>query len=333
MEKSGNETQASTASSGRRRRGWSTSNNPTDIKNHHTEHPISSALMSRNAFWLLAIASLLTIPRSGHAWRVPSVPLVVRREHSKSSRLTSTARQAHPSERRTTSLQSSTATMPSLPSVEQNEDQPQQPAVDSKTLGDFHVSWDWQKVANVAFEAPPSTNDDSDNENAIKIDHTSPIILFDGVCNFCNAGVNLCLDLDDGQHFRFASIHSITGQSLLIANGKHPQDTSSIVLVTAPDEAYFCSDAVLRIAQELHGLPAWIRQASKVGRRVAPRWVRDTLYHWIAHNRHAFGTSAEGETCRLDLDGTLQLRFLQDPDFAIAQQTQAEGQEPTTNQR
>ena len=33
-----------------------------------------------------------------------------------------------------------------------------------------------------------------------------PIILFDGVCNFCNANVNLLLKLDKIGNYRFASI-------------------------------------------------------------------------------------------------------------------------------
>ena len=41
------------------------------------------------------------------------------------------------------------------------------------------VSWDWKSVAENVFE-----NDQR------------PVILFDGVCNLCNAGVNFVLDHD-----------------------------------------------------------------------------------------------------------------------------------------
>lgn len=31
---------------------------------------------------------------------------------------------------------------------------------------------------------------------------TRPIILYDGICNFCNSGINLVLDLDTKKQFR-----------------------------------------------------------------------------------------------------------------------------------
>lgn len=41
------------------------------------------------------------------------------------------------------------------------------------------VSWDWQQVATSVFE-----------------EDERPIILFDGLCNLCNGGVNFALDHD-----------------------------------------------------------------------------------------------------------------------------------------
>ena len=41
-----------------------------------------------------------------------------------------------------------------------------------------------------------------------------PIILFDGVCNFCNAGVNFIIRQDKKNIFLFAALQSKTGQEL-----------------------------------------------------------------------------------------------------------------------
>jgi len=146
---------------------------------------------------------------------------------------------------------------------------------------------------------------------AVFEDDESPIMLFDGVCNFCNAGVNMCLDLDTSNTLRFASLQSRVGQALLVRSGKRPDDWSSLVLVT-PDTAHFESQAVLRIAERLHGLPRWMRFASKLSRNFVPRPLCNGVYKIVANNRYLLGESTE---CRIDWDGTLQRRFVEDPLF------------------
>ena len=42
-----------------------------------------------------------------------------------------------------------------------------------------------------------------------------PIILFDGVCNLCNGGVNFMLDWDTASVYRFAALQSTAGRRLL----------------------------------------------------------------------------------------------------------------------
>lgn len=42
-------------------------------------------------------------------------------------------------------------------------------------------------------------------QNLFKTDER-PVILFDGVCNFCNAYVNTIIDIDPDAKFRFASL-------------------------------------------------------------------------------------------------------------------------------
>src|SRR3954466_1510621 len=45
------------------------------------------------------------------------------------------------------------------------------------------------------------------------------VILFDGVCNFCNASVNFLIDRDPTDRFRFAAQQSEVGQKFMAEHG------------------------------------------------------------------------------------------------------------------
>ncbi len=134
-----------------------------------------------------------------------------------------------------------------------------------------------------------------------------PIVLFDGHCNLCNGAVCFCLDWDTTAQFRFASLQSKVGQSLLVQTGRSPYDLSSIVLVTSPTTSYRESDAVLRISQKLQGpvfpLLGFLGLA-------CPRMIRDALYKYVAKHRHEWVE----DMCRVDLDGEYHDRFVHDED-------------------
>jgi hypothetical protein len=57
-----------------------------------------------------------------------------------------------------------------------------------------------------------------------------PIILYDGICNLCNGGVNFMLDWDspneDRGNFRFAALQSEVGKALLQRSGRRSDDVS-----------------------------------------------------------------------------------------------------------
>jgi predicted DCC family thiol-disulfide oxidoreductase YuxK len=129
-----------------------------------------------------------------------------------------------------------------------------------------------------------------------------PVILFDGVCNLCNGGVNFALDNDSIGRFRFASLQSTVGKALLLRSGKKANDISSIVLVTK-EKSFFKSDAVLRIATGLDGNLTF-PIVGRVG-RVVPPFMRNVVYDFVANNRYRFG---ESDQCRLDF-GEFDDRF------------------------
>ena len=130
-----------------------------------------------------------------------------------------------------------------------------------------------------------------------------PVILFDGVCNLCNATVQFIIDRDPAARFRFASLQSEAAARLLRAHGREPPrgDPDSVVLVVG-GRLHEHSDAALRIARGL-GLP-WSLAALGL---VLPRALRDGLYRFVA--RHRYRWFGREESCRVPTPA-LRARFL-----------------------
>lgn len=120
-------------------------------------------------------------------------------------------------------------------------------------------------------------------ETTSEISLQDPVILFDGVCNFCNAWVDILLRLDRNGKFKFAPLQSATGRRLLAAVGREADDISSVVLVQ-PDLRYFDKSAcVLKVVQELGPAAAL---ASNSARALVPPSLRDRIYDTVAENRY-----------------------------------------------
>jgi predicted DCC family thiol-disulfide oxidoreductase YuxK len=132
-----------------------------------------------------------------------------------------------------------------------------------------------------------------------------PVVLFDGVCNLCNATVNFLIDRDPHGTLRFAALQSAAGRKVLEGAG-HPApeggDPDTIVLVEG-GRVHERSSAVLRVVRHLRW--GWPLLASFV---IVPPVLRDALYRWVAARRYRwFGRS---ETCRVPTP-ELRARFLE----------------------
>ena len=114
-------------------------------------------------------------------------------------------------------------------------------------------------------------------EDPAAYDH---VILFDGVCNFCNSSVNLIIKKDKKNIFRFAPLQSEIGVKLLLHYGIDPLLTDSIVYIEG-GKAYTRSTAALRIARHMKGIYSLL-----YGFIVLPRFMRDPFYNLIARNRY-----------------------------------------------
>jgi predicted DCC family thiol-disulfide oxidoreductase YuxK len=106
------------------------------------------------------------------------------------------------------------------------------------------------------------------------------IILFDGVCNFCNASVNFIIAHDKKNHFKFAAIQSKTGEELLKKYNIDESITDSAVLIEN-NKSYIKSTAVLRITKHLNGLYPLLYIFI-----IIPTFIRDGVYDFISRNRY-----------------------------------------------
>jgi predicted DCC family thiol-disulfide oxidoreductase YuxK len=128
------------------------------------------------------------------------------------------------------------------------------------------------------------------------------VVLFDGVCNLCNASVSFIIDRDPAGRFRFAALQSEAGRELLERHGRPVTATPESVVLVEAGRVYEQSTAALRIARRLKG--GWKLLYAFA---LVPRPLRDLVYRWIARNRYrSFGRE---EACRRPTP-ELERRFL-----------------------
>lgn len=117
-----------------------------------------------------------------------------------------------------------------------------------------------------------------------------PIILFDGVCNFCNGAVQFIIKHDKRGIFQFASLQSSIGKEL-IETKPGLKDLDSVILIQngiVKTE----STAALQISKKLDGWPKVFYIFI-----VIPAPIRNYFYKLFASNRYRlFGKS---ETCMI----------------------------------
>ena len=127
------------------------------------------------------------------------------------------------------------------------------------------------------------------------------VVLFDGVCNLCNASVQFVMPRDPAGYFQFAALGSEPANRLL--RGIHVEGVLPDTVVLIEDGRLFTrSDAALRIARRLT-FP-WPLLWAFV---VVPRGVRDVVYDLVA--RHRYRWFGKRESCMIPAPGYVA-RFL-----------------------
>ena len=98
------------------------------------------------------------------------------------------------------------------------------------------------------------------------------IVLFDGVCNFCNGSVSFIIERDTKNYFKFAPLQSDAGIEYLEKYDIDKTKIDSVILIEN-DRAYTYSTAALRIAKHLNGAWSWLYSFIFV-----PKILRDFVY-------------------------------------------------------
>jgi predicted DCC family thiol-disulfide oxidoreductase YuxK len=107
------------------------------------------------------------------------------------------------------------------------------------------------------------------------------IILFDGVCNLCDASVHYVIKHDKNDLFRFVALQSDLGQTILKHIGINPSHIDSIILYEPGVAYYYKSSAALEIAKGLNGI---FTLATLF--QILPTVLRDYVYDYVAKNRY-----------------------------------------------
>jgi predicted DCC family thiol-disulfide oxidoreductase YuxK len=112
------------------------------------------------------------------------------------------------------------------------------------------------------------------------------IVLFDGICNLCNASVRFISRHDKDSKIKFASLQSETAKQLLSKLNIDTNKIDSIIFISK-EKIFFKSNAAIEISKLLDGVPHLLKYFQFI-----PRPVRDFVYDLIAKNRYRlFGTS------------------------------------------
>lgn len=130
-----------------------------------------------------------------------------------------------------------------------------------------------------------------------------PVILFDGVCNFCNSAVNFVIKRDKKGIIKFAPLQSDEAIRLLAQYNLPAQDMRSFIFIEN-NQSFTRSTAALRVCRYLSNLWKLL-----YGFIIVPKFLRDGLYNWIAKNRYKwFG---KRNTCMVPTQ-EVRSRFLND---------------------
>ena len=130
---------------------------------------------------------------------------------------------------------------------------------------------------------------------------TNPIILFDGVCNFCSNSVKFVIDRNSQSNLKFCQLQSARGKQLLAEYGQDDLEMTSMVLI-ANDKIYVKSSAALKVSVYMD--KPWPLLTIFI---LVPKWIRNRVYDWFGNNRYNwFGKK---ESCWIP-DDEINKRFI-----------------------
>ena len=132
-----------------------------------------------------------------------------------------------------------------------------------------------------------------------------PVLLYDGVCGFCNKTVQTILEQDKKGVLKFAALQSEFGESV-IARHQELQNVDSVVWVekdsSGQEQVFIRSRAGLKVMSYLGG--PW---KLFLVFHIVPAPIRDVFYNLFAKYRYRF--FGRYDTCLLP-DAKVRARFI-----------------------
>lgn len=127
------------------------------------------------------------------------------------------------------------------------------------------------------------------------------IVIFDGVCNFCNGAVNFIIKRDPKGLFAFTPMQSELAQELMLKYQVPNIGVDALVLIKN-DQCFVFSSAALEITKDLTGYWYLFRILT-----VLPRSIRDMFYKLFA--RHRYSLFGRQDTCMIPSEN-IRSRFI-----------------------
>ena len=128
------------------------------------------------------------------------------------------------------------------------------------------------------------------------------IILFDGLCNLCDATVQFIIKRDSKDVFRFVSLQSDLGRELLQKLPIEFQLMDSVILYESEKVFFYKSQAVFEIVKRIGGIYYCLLIF-----KLLPNAITNSVYDFIAKNRYRWW--GKKESCLVP-SKDLQSKFL-----------------------
>lgn len=127
------------------------------------------------------------------------------------------------------------------------------------------------------------------------------IVVFDGVCVFCNSLVNFIIARDPAANISFVPMQSPIAKQLM-ADFEIDNTGMNTFVLLKHNKAYIRSSAALELSKDLSGYWRFLNVF-----RIIPRPLRDLIYRLVARNRYRwFGKL---NTCMIP-DDSIRARFI-----------------------
>jgi predicted DCC family thiol-disulfide oxidoreductase YuxK len=131
-----------------------------------------------------------------------------------------------------------------------------------------------------------------------------PVLLYDGVCGFCNGLIQFILRHDRRGTLRFAALDTNYARAIIDSH-QSLTGIDSVVWIEMNQKVWIRSDAALKVAEYLGGTWSFLQPLGLV-----PHPIRDALYDLFARHRYRF--FGRYDTCPVP-PPSIQARFLDAP--------------------